>query len=102
MHSDDDDEEGDKREVDDGVDEDGDGAGLQVAELHEMVAAGELDKQPRREEHEQHQPDHHRAPVRHPPPPDLSSLHLSIDRSIDDGWMIDRLLPIYMILLPAS
>jgi hypothetical protein len=33
-----------------------------------MVAAWELDEQPRREEHEQHQPDHHGAPVRHPPP----------------------------------
>jgi len=65
VHSDDDDEDGDKREVDDGVDEDGDGAGLQVAELDEVVAAGELDQQPRREEHEQHQPDHHGAPVRH-------------------------------------
>lgn len=65
MHSDDDDEEGDEREVDDGVDDDGDGAGLQVAELHQVVAAGELDEQPRREQHEQHQPDHHGAPVRH-------------------------------------
>lgn len=65
MHSDDDDEEGDEREVDDGVDEDGDGAGLQVAELHQVVAAGELDEQPRREQHEQHQPNHHGAPVRH-------------------------------------
>uniref|UniRef100_A0A804PUS5 Uncharacterized protein n=1 Tax=Zea mays TaxID=4577 RepID=A0A804PUS5_MAIZE len=65
VHSDDDDEEGDEREVDDGVDDDGDGAGLQVAELHQVVAAGELDEQPRREQHEQHQPDHHGAPVRH-------------------------------------
>lgn len=66
MDSDNDDEEGDEGEVDDGVDEDGDGAGLQVAELDDVVAAGELDEQPRREEHEQHQADHHGAPVRHP------------------------------------
>jgi hypothetical protein len=67
VYSDDDDEEGDDGEVDDRVDEDGHGAGLEVAELDEVVASGELDEQPRREEHEQHHCDHDRAPVRHPP-----------------------------------
>lgn len=65
MHSDDDDEEGDEAEVDDGMDEDGDGAGVEVAELDHAVAAGELEEQPRREEHEQHHRDHHGAPVGH-------------------------------------
>ena len=66
MYSDDDDKEGEEGEVDDGVDDDGHGAGVQVAELDEVVPPGELDEQPRREQHEQHHRDHHRPPVWHP------------------------------------
>lgn len=69
VHADDDDEESDEGEVDDGVDEDGHGAGVHVAELHEVVLPGELQQQPRGQQHEQHHRDHHRPPVRHPPSP---------------------------------
>uniref|UniRef100_A0A8R7PJ80 Uncharacterized protein n=1 Tax=Triticum urartu TaxID=4572 RepID=A0A8R7PJ80_TRIUA len=58
-------EDGDEGEVDDGVEEHGDAAGLLVAELQEPVLAGDLEEQPRREEHEEHQRDEHRGPVRH-------------------------------------
>uniref|UniRef100_J3M353 Uncharacterized protein n=1 Tax=Oryza brachyantha TaxID=4533 RepID=J3M353_ORYBR len=38
VYSDDDDEEGDEGEVDDGVDDDGHGAGVKVTELHQQQA----------------------------------------------------------------
>lgn len=99
MHSDDDDEDGDEREEDDGVDEDGDGAGVQVAEVDEVAAAGELEQQPRREEHEQHHCDHHRAPVRHP----ASILLDDPTRSTKDIYIyIDRSLLVAIVLAAAS
>lgn len=59
------DEDCDEGEVDDGVDEYGEAAGLEVAELHHPALPGDLEQQPRRQEDEEHQPDEHRAPVRH-------------------------------------
>ncbi|KAE8819804.1 hypothetical protein D1007_02478 [Hordeum vulgare] len=58
-------QDGDEREVDDGVDDYGDAAGLEAAELHDPALAGDLEQQPRREEDEEHQPHEHRGPVRH-------------------------------------
>lgn len=66
MYPDGDEEDGGEGEEDDGVDEDGGAAGLEVAELDEAAALGrQLQQQPRREQHEQHHRHHHRAPVRH-------------------------------------
>lgn len=66
MYPDGDEEDGREGEEDDGVDEDGGAAGLEVAELDEAAALGrQLQQQPRREQHEQHHRHHHRAPVRH-------------------------------------
>ena len=61
------DEDGDEGEVDDGVDEYREAAGLEVAELDHPALAGDLEEQPRREEDEEHEPDEHRRPVRHVP-----------------------------------
>ncbi|WOK97441.1 hypothetical protein Cni_G06149 [Canna indica] len=60
-----DEEDGDETEEDDGVDEYGDAAGLEVAELHHPVPPRQLKQQPRRQQHEQHHRYHHRPPVRH-------------------------------------
>ncbi|WOK96629.1 hypothetical protein Cni_G05336 [Canna indica] len=59
------DEDGGEGEEDDGVDEDGDAAGLQRAELHQLPLAGDLEQQPRRQQHEEHHRYEHRPPVRH-------------------------------------
>jgi hypothetical protein len=66
VDSDGDEEDGDEREVEDGVDEDGDAAGVHGAEAHDAAVRGQLEQQPRREQHEQHRRDNHGAPVRHP------------------------------------
>jgi hypothetical protein len=66
VHADGDEEDGGEGEEDDGVDEDGGAAGLEVAELHEAPALGrQLQQQARREQHEQHHRHHHGAPVGH-------------------------------------
>ncbi|KAA8530095.1 hypothetical protein F0562_004804 [Nyssa sinensis] len=46
-------EDGDEAKVDDGVDEDGDAAGLHVGKLHRSALTGKLEQQPRRQQHEQ-------------------------------------------------
>jgi len=67
VHPDGDEEDGGEREEEDGVDEDGGAAGLEVAELHEAAALGrQLQQQARRQQHEQHHRHHHGPPVRHP------------------------------------
>jgi hypothetical protein len=66
VHPDCDEEDGGEGEEDDGVDEDGGAAGLEVAELHEAPALGrQLQQQARRQQHEQHHRHHHGAPVGH-------------------------------------
>lgn len=105
MYSNDDDEEGDEGKVDDGVDKDGHGAGVEVAELHKMVASGELEEQTRREEDEQHHSDHNGAPVRHPPPFSSSSL-FSVVGSLflcpPENWRTNNATPgllLYIVIL---
>ncbi|RRT82711.1 hypothetical protein B296_00004595 [Ensete ventricosum] len=67
VDADGDEEDGDEGEVDDGVDEYGDAAGVEVGELHHPPALPwYLEQQPRRQQHEQHHRYHHRPPIRHP------------------------------------
>ena len=56
---------GDEAEEDDGVDKNGDAAGLKVAELDHSVLAGELEDEPWGQEDEQDDRNEHRPPVRH-------------------------------------
>ena len=65
MDADGEEENGDESKVDDGVDHDGDSAGLEIAELHESALPRELEKQPRRQQDEQNDRYEHRSPVRH-------------------------------------
>jgi hypothetical protein len=58
-------EDGEGREEDEGVDEDGLAVGVEAAEVDVAVGARELAQQARRQQHEQHHAHHHRAPVRH-------------------------------------
>lgn len=65
VHADGEDEDGGEAEEDDGVDEDGHTAGLQVTELHHPALGRKLEQQPRREQHEEHHSHKHRPPVCH-------------------------------------
>jgi|UniRef100_A0A804MHC3 hypothetical protein len=65
VDADGDEEDGDEREVEDGVDEDGQAAGVHAAELCDAAPARQRAEQPRREDHEQHRRYDHGAPVRH-------------------------------------
>ena len=56
---------GNEAEVDDGVDEYGHAAGLEVAELDHSAIARELEDEPRRQKDEQDDGNEHRPPVRH-------------------------------------
>ncbi|RZR98516.1 hypothetical protein BHM03_00027874 [Ensete ventricosum] len=58
-------EDGEEAEVDDGVDEYGDAAGLEVAELDEAAPAGDLEQEARGEKDEQYHRHEHRPPVCH-------------------------------------
>ena len=58
-------EDGEGGEEDEGVDEDGLAVGVEAAEVDVAVGARELAQQARRQQHEQHNAHHHRAPVRH-------------------------------------
>lgn len=83
MDPDGDEEDGGEGEEDDGVDEDGGAAGLEVAELDEAAAlCRQLQQQPRREQHEQHHRHHHRPPVRHL---SLALLSLALSHTADAG-----------------
>jgi hypothetical protein len=64
-----DEEDGDEREVEDGVDDDGDGAGVHAAELRHPAAPRQRAEQARGEHHEQRRRHDHGAPVRHRRPP---------------------------------
>ena len=59
-------EDGAEAEEEEGVDEDGHAAGAHAVELRDApVAAGDLEQQPRREQHEEEHRDQNRAPVSH-------------------------------------
>jgi len=58
-------EDSNQSEVDDGVDHDGDAAGLQVAELDQAALAGGLEHEARREKNEQYHCHEHWPPVCH-------------------------------------
>lgn len=58
-------EDGDEREVDDGVDEYGDAAGVEAAELDEAAVAGHLEQKPWRQDDEQDHRYEYRPPIRH-------------------------------------
>lgn len=60
-------EDGEGGEEDEGVDEDGLAVGAEAAEVDVAVRPRDLEQQPRRQQDEQHHPDHHRAPVSHLP-----------------------------------
>jgi hypothetical protein len=65
VDTDGDEEEGVEGEEDDGVDEDGRSAGLEVAEGDDARLGGHLEQQPRREKDEEQERDEHRSPVLH-------------------------------------
>ena len=66
MDPDGDHEDGAEAEEEEGVDEDGEAAGVHAVELRDApAAAGDLAEQPRREEHEEEHRDQHGAPVTH-------------------------------------
>lgn len=58
-------EDADKSKVKQSMHHNGGAAGLKVAELHEAVAARQLEKQPRRQEYKQYHRHKHRPPIRH-------------------------------------
>ncbi|CAL9178486.1 unnamed protein product, partial [Musa hybrid cultivar] len=58
-------EDSNQSEVDDGVDHNGDAAGLQVAELDQAALAGGLEHEARREKNEQYHCHEHWPPVCH-------------------------------------
>lgn len=60
-----DEEDGDEAEVDDGVNEDGGSACLEVGELHEPAPPRDLKQKPRSQHHKQQHRYHHRPPIRH-------------------------------------
>ena len=60
-----DEEDGDKAEVDNGMDEDRDAACLHVPEIHHTVVSRQLEQQPWRQQHKQYNRYHHRPPVLH-------------------------------------
>lgn len=60
-----DEEDGDEAEVDDGVDQNRNRAGLHVSELHHPVSPRKLKQQARCQQHEQHHRYHHRPPIGH-------------------------------------
>ena len=65
MDADGDEEDGDESEVDYAVDENGDGAGLQVSELHNSSTSGKLEKEPGSQKNEQRHGNDNRPPVAH-------------------------------------
>lgn len=58
-------EDGNETEVDDGVDQDGGAAGLEVAKFDHPILAGDLEDEARREQDEEDDCHEHWAPVRH-------------------------------------
>lgn len=64
MHADGYHHDGEYAEVEDGVDEDGEGAGAHVAELHNPDPRRQLEQEPRRQQDEQHHRHDDRPPVR--------------------------------------
>ena len=56
--------DGEYAEVEDGVDEDGEGAGAHVAELHHPDPRRQLEQEPRRQQDEQHHRHDDRPPIR--------------------------------------
>lgn len=65
MNPDGNEEDGDEAEEDDGVDQYWDATRLHVPEVDYPVVPGQLEQQPRAQQHEQHHRDHHRPPIRH-------------------------------------
>lgn len=65
VDADGDEEDGEESEVDDGVDDDGEAAGLKVAELHRPLVSRQLKQDARRQQQEEQHRHRHRPPVRH-------------------------------------
>lgn len=65
VDADGDDEDGEYDKEEDGVHEDGDAAGVHVAELDHPRPRRDLEQQPRRQQDEQDHRHDHRAPIRH-------------------------------------
>lgn len=85
LHPDGDEEDGRQAEEEDGVDDDGYGAGVEVAKLDDPAFAGDLEEKARREEDEQHQWDEHSSPVLHLViPPSL----FGFSASFSDSWIV--------------
>ncbi|MQM06710.1 hypothetical protein Taro_039537 [Colocasia esculenta] len=59
------DEDGEHGEEDDGVNEDGFAVGPERPEFHVLGVSRDREQQPRRQQHEQHHPQHYWRPVRH-------------------------------------
>lgn len=65
MHPNGNEEDGREAEEDDGMDDDGHGAGVEAAKLDEPALAGDLAEEARGEQDEQHQRNEHACPVLH-------------------------------------
>jgi hypothetical protein len=64
-----DEDDGEDDEEEEGVDGGGDAGDAEAAEVDQPVRSGQLEEQPRREQHEQRHAHHHRRPVHHPRSP---------------------------------
>lgn len=65
MNANRDEQDSQKSEVDDGMDENRQPAGLHATERYEPSIAGQLKEQPRSKQDEQHYRYHYRSPIRH-------------------------------------
>lgn len=73
MDADGEEEDGDECKEEDGMDDNGNPTGLEVAELHEPVATWNLKEEARGEEDEKNDSDEDRPPICHFRPPSLTS-----------------------------
>lgn len=76
MDADGEEEDGNECKVEDGMDDNGNPTGLEVAELHEPVATWNLNEEARGEEDEENDSDEDRPPICHFCPPFLLRLRL--------------------------